>query len=350
MLMVIFGAGASYDSAPFRPLNKYPPRHGGLPNFYQYRPPLSKELFDDRPPFNEWLNRFRWRIGSVLLDLRNAPEVSSVEHELERLNEEAQTHPERHWQLAAVKFYLLYMIQGCEGEWANNPQIGATNYASLLGQIQTHRAGERLCLVTFNYDTMLEDAIQVVGIRIESLSDYIASDDCKIIKLHGSVNWAREVKTSIGDVGSRDVFSIANILIDKVTELDISSEYRMINDYWITMKDPKRVFFPALAIPFETKKNYECPSEHVEALERCILEVTKILIIGWRATESHFVSLLCEKLRANVQIMTVAENRDKATESNQRIQEAGIKGMYLASDFGFSDFLKHHEVAKFLLQ
>ncbi len=55
MLLVIFGAGASFDSAP-----TYPPGAnvlGGdrLNNFH--RPPLANELFENRPVFAEAITR-----------------------------------------------------------------------------------------------------------------------------------------------------------------------------------------------------------------------------------------------------------------------------------------------------
>ncbi len=50
MLMVVFGAGASYDSFP-----------SGLPNSTDWedrRPPLANELFDNRPAFGPVVSRF----------------------------------------------------------------------------------------------------------------------------------------------------------------------------------------------------------------------------------------------------------------------------------------------------
>ena len=70
-------------------------------------------------------------------------------------------------------------------------------FRTLLDHI--HRRIEQLrnvCLVTFNYDRLLEAAMPTVGIHIESMSDYVDSPEYKVIKLHGSVNWGRNIATS----------------------------------------------------------------------------------------------------------------------------------------------------------
>jgi hypothetical protein len=50
MLLVIFGAGASYDSVPSRPPSKFPN--------IEERLPLANQLFADRGLFNNTMRRF----------------------------------------------------------------------------------------------------------------------------------------------------------------------------------------------------------------------------------------------------------------------------------------------------
>ena len=341
MLMVVFGAGASYDSFPSRPLAEWPP--GRL----HYRLPLADELFDDRDLFNKWIATFT-RCQPVIPYLREVPEASSVERELEKLRAEAQTYSERHRQLAAVRFYLQSILWECEDTLKKDPSTAVTSYKTLLDQIQSsRRKNEQVCLVTFNYDTMLEDALPMVGIKIDGLPDYIASNDYKIIKLHGSINWAHPVETPVENVNGRSNTDIANELIERVAKLKISPSFLMVNTY-PSSKLHRMPLFPALAIPVETKQDYECPPEHLEALRTCIPEVTKILVIGWRATESNFLRLLSDNLRKEVHVMTVAGDQNRAVESNRRLQEAGIKGKFFTRDAGFSDFVVHREADGFL--
>ena len=63
---------------------------------------------------------------------------------------------------------------------------GVTNYKTLLDQLEHYRRpDETVCLVTFNYDTLLEDALPTVGLKVLEIADYISSDRYKLIKLHG---------------------------------------------------------------------------------------------------------------------------------------------------------------------
>ena len=58
MLMVIFCAGASFDSCPTYPPGYSGPVIGGDPLNKNYRPPLANELFENRPMFAEAIERF----------------------------------------------------------------------------------------------------------------------------------------------------------------------------------------------------------------------------------------------------------------------------------------------------
>ncbi len=124
MLMVIFGAGASYDSVPHRRWGsrKFPGS--------EHRLPLANELFSDRELFTATMEEFpkcqpvvpRLRLKNIL-----------VEQELQRLQLEAEEDPERHRQLAAVRYYLRSMLWQCEEHWGRVAR-GVTNYKSLLAQ------------------------------------------------------------------------------------------------------------------------------------------------------------------------------------------------------------------------
>ena len=59
MLMVIFGAGASYDSVSTYPPNVVGHPHGGDVANRFHRPPLANELFENRPLFADIIERFQ---------------------------------------------------------------------------------------------------------------------------------------------------------------------------------------------------------------------------------------------------------------------------------------------------
>src|ERR1700756_716822 len=104
MLMVVFGAGASYDSIPALPPKKQNP--GSAAGFY--RPPLSNELFADREPFSTVLANYP-QCHPIVPFLRHL-EKSSLEEVLEELQDEAEQYPSRIQQLAAVRYYLHHLL------------------------------------------------------------------------------------------------------------------------------------------------------------------------------------------------------------------------------------------------
>ena len=298
MLMVIFGAGASYDSMPSRPPSRYPRKD------LESRPPLASELFLDLGFFAEALSRFP-DCHPIVPYLQNVQERQTLETVLETLQTEAETDVERKRQLAAVRFYLHFVLWECERRWSDVVG-GITNYVTLLDQLRRSCGGDTVCLVTFNYDRMIENALLSIGIRTDSLPQYISHDGFKLFKLHGSIHWGREVDTAITDM-DRNVWQIGRDLIQKADELKISDRFCMVTEHPIG-KIGDIPLFPAIAIPVETKLIFECPNDHLECLRALLPRITKILIVGWRGTEYHFLDLLRESLTRKVSTLVVARD------------------------------------------
>ena len=96
VLLVIFGAGASYDSSPDR-LPPEPPFGGDDPS----RPPLANDLFVDKDLYRQFRNAFPQFldvIGELL------PRGGwSIENALQQLDAEASKNSRRKQQLAAIR-------------------------------------------------------------------------------------------------------------------------------------------------------------------------------------------------------------------------------------------------------
>jgi len=338
MLLVVFGAGASYDSVPHRPVDP--------PQWQPYRPPLANQLFDDRPLFVDAMRRFP-QCQPVIPDLRNVSATAGVEQVLSRFESEAEGYPERHKQLAAIKYYLHYALWECERHWREEHN-GITCYKSLLDQIEKwrHRAEERVCLVTFNYDTMLEEALrEFFRLKLQHLDHYLLEHaGYVLIKLHGSVNWGREVSTSFapGTVPTTD------LLIESAARLQISSRYRIVNSFPMLVEGGQ-VLFPALAIPVESKDSFECPDYHVKALRDSLSDVTKILTIGWRAKEADFLKMVQTLGPRPRQLMIISGSETYAKETHQNLagQGMGLSKLVLGQG-GFSQLIRSRQVETFL--
>jgi len=345
MLLVIFGAGASYDSMPSHPANLRGPFI-----VEQNRPPLANQLFEDRGHFAAALSEFP-ECHEIIPWLRK-PQETTLEGELQRLQDQAQSYPARHSQLAAVRHYLQQMLWRCEQGWKQSA-MGITNFKSLLDMVEQwrHSRNESVCLVTFNYDTLLEDALPVVGLRTTAIADYIsAHPQYIVVKLHGSVNWAREIESPVEFQTPQGDPKIVHEIIRRASELEVSNRYVQGEPYVTGFHDGTAVF-PAIAIPVERKSQFECPPEHLQALRSRLPNVTKVIVVGWRAKEDSFLELLSEELRAPLQIMVVegTDEGAKAVESQlSRVLGSRVPDGIQSISTGFTDFILRRRAIQFL--
>jgi hypothetical protein len=185
-----------------------------------------------------------------------------------------------------------------------------------------------------------------VGVQINTLDDYIADDRYKLIKLHGSIDWAREVRTVINGIGSMNTWMVANELMARAPDLNVSDQYRTVSEYPIGRIDDK-AYFPALAIPVETKRSYECPASHLSALEQILGKVTSILVVGWRGSEEQFIKQVATHCPTE-RVLVVAAGESDAREVAGRLEVAGVRGHVQISRAGFTDFVINREADPFL--
>ena len=279
--------------------------------------------------------------------LRQLPSTMNLEQVLERLNAEAPSYPERYKQLAAVRCYLHFMIWRCQQRWSDEAK-GITNYVTLLDQIlRWRKETDRICLVTFNYDTMLETALPTVGIHITGLRDYIRYEPFALVKLHGSVNWWREVGPPVPDIEKFNPWEVLNYLINRAIDLKFGDTFVLKQEYPFTQLGGKALF-PALAIPLQNKASFECPSAHLDTLRTFIPAVTKILTVGWHATENHFLKLLVDGLAKRVRVMIVDRNESACDGPINNLRSAGLDGDFSRAKGGFSEFVANREGDEFL--
>ncbi len=279
------------------------------------RLPLANQLFENRKPFVEWLDKFP-DCKSVLHRLRK-PNVS-VEQELAKLQSEAVTVPERLRQLAAIQYYLHCCLWQCEVDWSGR-HSGITNYVALLDEIERWRCefNENVCFVTFNYDRMLEDALAArreIGFHTRDMDGYISGPYYAVIKLHGSVNWGQEV-IKISDVSRlprvpSNPFNTEitpRNMIDMCDRLQLSDSYKIVRSFPM-VRENQNLVFPALAIPVKDKDRFVCPQNHIDWLTERLPGTTKIITIGWRATEASFLDILRSELHRSVDLMVVSDD------------------------------------------
>lgn len=344
MLMVVFGAGASYDSFPSQPPS------GGKKGVEGERPPLAAHLFAHKQSFAGIANQFK-HCQPIISRLRHLPEGSSVERELETLRRESVSNYRRHAQLAAVRYYLQEVVRISEVHW-ETVHRGITNFLTLLDDIEGWRQHNNgaVCLVTFNYDTMVESALWTVGVKITSMQDYI-THDYKLIKLHGSVNWGRAVGgVPYGKLEtSMSSMLLALRLIESAHLLQPRNDFRIVTST-PTAHSEDYPLIPAVAIPTIEKQEYECPTAHVKELDAFLPKVSKILVIGWRGAENHFLRKLTTFMKQPVKVMIVSGSKEDAAETVSNLSKAGLKvdGPYQKETHGFTTATLERKVQDFL--
>src|SRR5438046_1015631 len=121
----------------------------------------------------------------------------------------------------------------------------------MLSSIPTLPASGAHLLVSFNHDTLLEEALtSTVGVKIEKMSDYL-STEYKVVKLHGSINWTHVVREPKFDLSGTEV-DVAIRVIDKAPQLDINPTFDLASRN-ITGRWGDHPIIPALSIPVANK-------------------------------------------------------------------------------------------------
>jgi len=334
MLMIILGAGASYDS--------YSSRLPSTDSKDLGRPPLANELFGDRDYFNELLHKYG-QCREILPQLRGQP---ALEELLERLQEEAKTFLHGQQQLMAVKYYIRAAIECYEEQWRSIHR-GATSHLALLNRIERWRKSKdrSVAIVTFNYDTIMEEALSsYLNYRFNDLAHYIEGHDYKLFKLHGSVNWGHLTRVQMSHLESMSMDKLEQRIIEWTGSTGVQiypDRFRMQSEA-LSLMQGGYALLPALAIPVKRKDSFSCPKEHLTELEKVIPNVDRILSIGWRGQEQHFLNYL-SKVSETVRVLVVAKNSTEAKQTALSMKKGGVRGNYIEHRAGFSNLIINHE-------
>lgn len=359
-LMVVFGAGASFDSfAEVPPTSGFdnvnPVVHGALD--IEWRLPLAQGLFSRQ-------------YGGIAVRYPHCQRLfpllrrsTAIEQTLEEIVASTGDDPSVLRELMAMRYYLRDVIQISEIRWKRFTS-GITNYSELLGVLrgwQLRRKGV-IGLTTFNYDQLLDDAWAGVLHRATfPLEAHIEDPNWKLLKVHGSVNWLRRVENveevtppNRRDLTPEETEHLRYIeALSSVHQLAWSQTYATTQELQTACNERANnaIWVPAIAMPTQRKTSFECPQAHLLALRKLIPQVTHILAIGWRGAEQHFLSLWQGPNKpVNLQrIQIVTGSEPDAQEVTRNFSGAGLtcSDVRIASS-GFSAFLQSGRLKDFL--
>ncbi|HEY5123414.1 MAG TPA: hypothetical protein VIK14_06730 [Ignavibacteria bacterium] len=315
MKLVILGAGASYDSV-------YQQYDETLTS--KWKPPLGNDIFSIRRNFNDVLKKYP---GAIALrsEIMAYPDIESyfqnkwdfIQNNFDVLSL---------MRLINIQYYLSDLFTQISVNYSSS---GLSNIDVMITMAHEYavRKKEDVIFITFNYDTLIESAFQrVLSKSILKIDDYIKGN-IKLYKCHGSCNWFKTFNGNrIGyhkDISSKPIYQ--HIWEHRFHLWDINSSLGSNielyeNDLDFVAEDSKSgdtyrlALFPQLLIPMRTKDEFVLPENHKNSLGKSLNDVTDILIIGWKGTETHFNKFLSDRLSNRRVAITVVNAGDKSIE------------------------------------
>jgi len=218
-----------------------------------------------------------------------------------------------------------------------------------------------VCFVSFNYDTLLETAFShYFNSRLDDEASYLANQYVSVLKPHGSITWSYvRADCTIDDANlDRDLLDrqfreesirhgepilteadrkwldrqmaaesvkLGEPTATEVTDLRISPE--MVS-YVPAESDVLRHYhpvLPAIALPVAEKDELVWPDSQDTYFRETIDNGSfgKVMFIGWRGAETHFVPLLDRLVSndGNVLYVTGGESPDTQAQSIADLQD-----------------------------
>jgi len=271
---VILGAGASYDV-----------HNGAVPvKDSNMRPPLARQLFE--PRFWQWMSQYR---GAEVLgaELARLAQRQEVPFDLEaKLSEYASSKDQRTRDaFKQVPPYLRDIVNAVVGGYIPSP----SSYINLVRRLLTDGTHE-IMFVVLNYDVFLEDALNRydTGFSFNDIPEYLQEGrQAKVVKIHGSANWAIPMPDTGGwhkSVRDFDPSLVSDAVVTVIHDRTETVNWRMPN---------RALAYPHLTAPLR-EKSFCCPEAHTQALRGFLAGCHKFLIVGTSGLDEDLLGVMAE--------------------------------------------------------
>jgi hypothetical protein len=322
-ILVVLGAGASFDFTA---------------DEITHRPPMVRDLFSDA---HSELRKLYGEVDSIFQSARGQFDLETF---LQRRWDMLQDsyNPVLLRKLVGVQYYLHHLFFRLSILCRNAEH---NNYRSLVQHMHDYAATKqgrvRFIVVSFNYDTLFEDAVRKeLNWEYNQVSDYTDPDRyIQVYKVHGSANWARAHPLFSSTINHDHYFSeLAKQVTDDLA--DLSETLGHFNSDTIVLSDEEkkfmgqafmdpelnhwenlipdiflrkaasgansgkrselfgaRAFWPEILIPYSRKDSFILPQTTIAQLKTFLKKADSVLCIGWKGNELLFRDILAEKER-----------------------------------------------------
>lgn len=288
--LIIIGAGASYDFS----------------SSYIEKIPLTKSIFSEEN--YEYLQHFPG--AHYYIDLINADTdlEAFFQKQWDSVTKSYNIHALR--KIINTQYFLHYLFY--KKSYLNKSAI-RNHYKALVAFLDDycHSKIQKAAIVSFNYDTLLEDAIiKNYNIPLNTVDSYIENtSNLLLFKPHGSANWIRKVKGTENKTSPKDLdirymsqfYYNNNINLHEIKE-SLEDEVLFLNDFYEYTEDGRKKYpykyryYPEILLPYKDKDDFIMPNSHANQLKNVLSSIDEILIIGWKGSEKKFNELLKQKI------------------------------------------------------
>lgn len=213
---------------------------------------------------------------------------------------------------------------------------------------------EKIAIVSFNYDTFIEQEIEKVwGISFTTLDDYVNNNlRIDIYKPHGSHNWGWPFEVETPNDISNWLYN-RNYSLDEIYFELLGPENEMaqvgmgqilLNKSRIQLIKDNYPFYPALFVPYLDKDDFLLPFRHYNNLRKSLEEVEEIYIIGWKGNEASFNSLMKDEINDRMVNIYIADPDSSTVKRN--LEKIFPNAKWERPLDNFMDFCKRENLEK----
>jgi len=359
--LFIIGAGASHGFS-FQNDREYRETRsltGGYEEVFvelPMQPPLVNDIFKEG--FSDIYKKYPG-VMSCISDARFYRDVEGYfQKEWELL--ERSTAPELLRNHINVQFYLQHLFTEITKVCDQHQYNLYDTFVRKLDHYIRSNTNERIAIISFNYDFLLERAIERRNkFEFKTINDYIDDRNrLNLFKPHGSANWGwiinqpNPITMGTPNIVNTPTFrELALWLYYHKKGLDeiygkmiggyVSGYGKYnINKDQISIVNQGQVNYPALFLPYTSKDEFIMPYSHQTLMDLYLRDVSEICIIGWKGNEMEFNNRLKNLLNKPIKLTIVDPRADIVRKNLEFIQLDGKLQQY-------SDFSEYCRVSEF---